>query len=126
MDRPNEKVKTGLLSGVVIPLLPHELREYKGQGPEHSLSLKQSLSLMRRVSRIERDRIWEIQQMFWSEPKEDRLQKILRICWGLHETKFGQVSEVPLFPQERMVVSLAAEYMRHLCEGMSLSSPRPD
>jgi hypothetical protein len=77
----------------------------------HRLNKK---DLARKIQQIENERMWEIQQRFWSDPQDDRLQKILKICWGLRETKFGQASEVNLSPQERIVIMCAASYMQYL------------
>ena len=72
---------------------------------------EKDLSLSRKIQQMERDRMWEIQQMFWSDPKDDRLQKILRICWGIHETKFGQVSDKYRSSEELWLIMLSVNYM---------------
>jgi hypothetical protein len=55
----------------------------------------------------ENDRMFRIQQMCWTNPKDDRLQRVLQVCCGIHE-----VNKAYLSPQERLIVWLAAEYMR--------------
>jgi hypothetical protein len=54
----------------------------------------------------ENDRMFEIQQMFWTNPADARLQRILQVCWAIRETNAAHLS-----PQERLIAVLSIKYM---------------